>query len=310
MGTPEFAVASLKALLEEGLNVVGVITTPDKPAGRGRKPRPSAVKTFAEEKGLPVLQPERLQERTFLNRLKEFAPDLQVVVAFRMLPAIVWQLPELGTINLHASLLPQYRGAAPINRVLMNGESLTGVTTFFLKKDIDTGNIIDREKVPVREDETAGELHDELKEVGAALLVRSIRKVLRGRYRTVAQKSLVEGPLREAPKIRKEDRRIDWKEDVQKVHDQIRGLSPYPAAWTEVVTPDKTFSMKILRARKLDKQPGETPGSILDHSRNAFLIAASNGYIEPLELQPAGKGKISAQDFLNGYPVTVEWYCQ
>ena len=245
MGTPEFAVASLEALLASGSEIVGVVTAPDKPAGRGKKLTESAVKKYAAGRGLRVLQPTKLKDEAFLAELKSLGADLQVVVAFRMLPEVVWNMPPKGTINLHASLLPQYRGAAPINWVLINGEAESGVTTFFLKHEIDTGDILFTEKITLTGVETAGELHDRLKDKGAGLLVKTVKAIESGRYTELPQSQLAEGvELKSAPKLFKEDGEIDWNQSAEKIYNLIRGLSPVPGAYTTLQ--EKT--LKVFRA--------------------------------------------------------------
>ena len=236
MGTPDFAVATLKALVEEGKNIVGVITAPDKPAGRGRKIQESAVKKYAHENRLNVLQPEKLKNPEFVTELKALKADLQVVVAFRMLPEIVWNMPELGTFNLHGSLLPQYRGAAPLNWAVINGETKTGVTTFLLDQKIDTGKIIFKKEIDIWENDTVGTIHDSLMEIGAKLVVETVDALGNGNYKTIAQSEIMdEADIKHAPKIFKEDCKIDWANDVESVRNLIRGLSPYPAAWSNLV---------------------------------------------------------------------------
>ncbi|MDR1810192.1 MAG: methionyl-tRNA formyltransferase, partial [Prevotella sp.] len=239
MGTPEFAVGSLSALVENGYNVVGVITMPDKPAGRGHKLQASAVKEYALQQNLPLLQPEKLKDDFFLQQLSAWHADLQVVVAFRMLPEAVWSMPRLGTFNLHASLLPQYRGAAPINHAIINGEKETGATTFFLTHEIDTGNIIKQIRIPVRETDTAGSIHDELMKKGAQLVMDTVDMISEGHIETVPQEqfAIEESKLKPAPKIFRETCRIDWMKPATDIFNFIRGLSPYPSAWTELVYP-------------------------------------------------------------------------
>lgn len=295
MGTPEFAVASLDRLVETGKNVVAVITVPDKPAGRGQKLQESAVKQYAVSKGLPVLQPSKLKDPDFLKQLKEFNADLQVVVAFRMLPEAVWSMPSLGTINLHASLLPQYRGAAPINRAIMNGETETGVTTFFLKHEIDTGDLIFSEKVPIGEDETAGELHDKLMHTGAELLLRTVQAIENGAMPAMPQT----GPVKHAPKLFKEDCRIDWNQPVAALHNFIRGLSPYPAAFTEL----NGNMLKIYRAKKIAMPHHEIPGTFHTDGRTFLKVAATDGFISIEELQLEGKKRMKTEEFLRGYKI-------
>jgi methionyl-tRNA formyltransferase len=299
-GTPEIAVASLDRILKAGYNVVAVVTVPDKPAGRGLQVRSSAVKTYASVHDLPVLQPEDLKDPVFLQELASIAADLQVVIAFRILPREVWSVPALGTFNLHASLLPQYRGAAPINRAIMNGETESGVTTFFLEDTVDTGNILFQEKVSVGPDETAGELHDKLMETGAELVVKTIGAIQAGNVHPVRQP--VDGPLKKAPKIRKEDCKIDWNADVRIIHNFIRGLSPYPGAYTEISTPTGQ-SLMIRVFRSLPEVSGEStdPGSVFSDGRTYLKISGSNGYIKVTELQIPGKKALRIDDFLRGF---------
>ena len=300
MGTPEFAVATLKAMLDAGANVVGVITAPDRPAGRGMKLQPSAVKQYAVENGLKVLQPTNLKSADFLNELKELNATLQVVVAFRMLPEAVWNMPEKGTFNLHASLLPQYRGAAPINWAVINGEKQSGVTTFFLKHQIDTGNIIFQEKVDISENETAGELHDKLMTVGAKLVVKTLEAIESGNAPSIPQNT-IKGELKEAPKIFKETCRIDWNRPADDVFNLIRGLSPYPAAFTTLVSNgEEEIGLKIFKARKTDKgQPGAVGQITVEHHQ--MFIKCADGWMEILELQMAGKKRMETQAFLRGF---------
>jgi methionyl-tRNA formyltransferase len=297
MGTPDFAVASLEALLEAGTEVVGVVTAPDKPAGRGQKLSESAVKQFAVEKGLKVLQPEKLKNPDFLAELKALNADLQVVVAFRMLPEVVWSMPPKGTINLHASLLPQYRGAAPINWAIINGEKESGVTTFFIKQEIDTGAILFVEKITIDENTTAGEYHDRLMNKGAGLLVKTVKAIESGRYTEQPQEQLIEGQeLKHAPKIFKEDCRIDWNQPVEKVYNLIRGLSPYPASYTDLN--GKTF--KLYKAVKETEQPTVEPGGYLTDNKTYLKFACANGYIQVTDVQLEGKKRMGVEEFLRG----------
>ena len=246
MGTPEFASTSLRRLVEEGYNVVAVVTTPDKPAGRGQKMHQSDVKLTALELGLPILQPEKLRDETFLESLKELNPDLGVVIAFRMLPEVVWAMPKFGTFNLHASLLPEYRGAAPINWAIINGEKRTGVTTFLLNHEIDKGAIIEQESIDILPDDNIGSLYDKLMNIGSALVTRTVDKIAEGNYTTVEQMHIDESTLKPAPKIFKEDCRIDWSKGAESIHNLVRGLSPYPAAWSPLfIDGQECGSMKI-----------------------------------------------------------------
>jgi methionyl-tRNA formyltransferase len=300
MGTPEFAVASLNKLVETGCNIVGVITAPDKAAGRGMQLQQSAVKIYAVEKGLHILQPEKLKNPEFLAELKSLQADLQIVVAFRMLPEVVWDMPPLGTINLHGSLLPQYRGAAPINWAIINGEKETGVTTFKLQQEIDTGDILLAEKIAIRADETASELHDEMKEIGAALLLKTVQGFMDGSLKETPQIFSVE--LKHAPKIFTETCKIDWTKPVDEVYNLIRGLAPYPAAFTFL----EEKKLKIYKAEK-NSVDGQTEtvrplaGSYKTDKKTNLQFACADGYINILELQLEGKKKMNVEDFLRGY---------
>ena len=297
LGTPEFAVASLEALVENGFSVAAVVTSPDKPAGRGLKLTESAVKRYALGKNIPVLQPIKLKDPDFLEKLRSFQADIQVVVAFRMLPELVWAMPRLGTINLHGSLLPQYRGAAPINRAIMNGETITGVTTFKLQQEIDTGNILLQEEIPIGIDENAGELHDRMKKIGAALTVTTIRELIFGELTEKPQPLKTTHDLKTAPKIFSEDCAIQWSDSTKKIYDQIRGLSPYPGAFTLF----NGKMMKIFRSKSELTHHGRVPGLIDIETNNLFRFTTSDGYIYPEDLQPEGKKRMSVIDFLRGY---------
>ncbi|MFI5163034.1 MAG: methionyl-tRNA formyltransferase [Sphingobacteriales bacterium] len=297
MGTPEFAVASLDALIAAGSQIVGVVTAPDKPAGRGQKVNESAVKQYAAAKGLTILQPEKLKNEQFLEELKALKADLQVVVAFRMLPEVVWNMPALGTINLHASLLPQYRGAAPINWVLINGEKESGVTTFFLKHDIDTGDVLFTEKVTLTGRETAGELHDRLMAKGAGLLVKTVKGIESGRYTELPQTQLAEGgELKHAPKIFKDDCKIDWNQPAKKMYNFIRGLSPYPTAFTTLQ--DKT--LKIFRAEYEVTETCKQPGEFLSDNKTYLRFVATDGFVSVTDIQMEGKKRMGVEEFLRG----------
>ncbi|MBS7564621.1 methionyl-tRNA formyltransferase [Mucilaginibacter sp. Bleaf8] len=297
MGTPEFAVASLDALLEAGCEVVGVVTAPDKPAGRGQKLGESAVKQYAVAHGLPVLQPEKLKNPEFLEQLKALNADLQVVVAFRMLPEVVWNMPSKGTINLHASLLPQYRGAAPINWAIINGEPESGVTTFFLKHEIDTGDILFVEKVGITDDTTAGEYHDRLMAKGAGLLVKTVKAIESGRYTENPQEQLIEGQeLKHAPKIFKDDCRINWNQPIDKVYNLIRGLSPYPTAFTEL----NGKTLKVFRAEKEYAAPEAEPGTFVSDNKTFLKFVCDNGYLNLTDVQLEGKKRMGVEEFLRG----------
>ena len=294
MGTPDFAVASLRALVDSGFDVVGVVTAADKPAGRGQKLQESAVKQYAVAKGITVLQPLKLKDPIFIEELKSLSADLQVVVAFRMLPTIVWDMPSKGTINLHASLLPQYRGAAPINHAIINGETESGVTTFFLKHEIDTGDVIFSERVPIGDNETAGELHDKLMDVGAGLLVKTVTAIASGDFKEKPQPEHEE--LKHAPKIFKDDCAINWNQPAKTVFNMIRGLSPYPTAYTKLN--DKT--LKIFRAELEDNEPGIAAGGFLTDGKSFLKFATKDGFIRLLDIQYEGKKRMSVEEFLRG----------
>lgn len=294
MGTPDFAVASLDAIVQANFDVVAVVTAPDKPAGRGQKLNESAVKKYAVEKGIPVLQPEKLKNPEFIEELRSYQADLQVVVAFRMLPEIVWNMPAKGTINLHGSLLPQYRGAAPINHAIINGEKESGVTTFFLKQEIDTGDIILSDSVPIADDETAGDLHDKLMVVGANLLVKTLHAVEANNITEQPQPQ--NDDLKHAPKIFKEDCKIDWNNPAQTIHNLIRGLSPYPTAFT--ILNDK--NLKVFKAEIEDKEPGIVAGGFLTDGKTYLKFAAKDGFIKLLDIQYEGKKRMLIEDFLRG----------
>jgi len=298
MGTPEFAVASLDALVQAGCNVVGVITAPDKPAGRGMKLTESAVKKYAVEKGLRLLQPEKLKNPSFLDELQNLGTDLQVVVAFRMLPEVVWNMPPMGTINVHGSLLPAYRGAAPINWVIINGEKETGVTTFKLQQQIDTGNILLQEKIPIGDDETAGELHNRMKEVGAKLLVKTVKAIADKSIEEVPQKNESLGEAQKhAPKIFTDTCKIDWTKSTGEIYNLIRGLSPYPAAFTFLQ--DKL--LKVYKAKKESAAHQTEPGSYETDGKTYIRFACADGYIYVLEVQLEGKRRMGIEEFLRGY---------
>lgn len=303
MGTPEFAVASLDRLVKAGCKIVTVITAPDKPAGRGMEMQQSAVKKYAVKKGLPVLQPEKLKEPSFIGSLHSLNADIQIVVAFRMLPEIVWSMPAMGTINVHGSLLPQYRGAAPINWAIINGEKYTGVTTFKLKQEIDTGDILLNEKIEIGENETAGELHDKMKEVGAELLLRTIKGISEGSLKEQPQLPVVGGQsseLRHAPKLSTETCIINWNKNVDEVHNLVRGLSPYPTAFTTL----ENKKLKIYRAEKINEKPGIDPRNYETDGKSYLRFACNNGYIKITELQLEGKKRMAVEDFLRGYRFT------
>jgi methionyl-tRNA formyltransferase len=302
MGTPDFAVATLRALVENDHNIVGVITAPDKPAGRGRKIRTSAVKQYALEQGLTLLQPTNLKDQTFLSELESLQPDLQIVVAFRMLPKVVWQMPPLGTFNLHASLLPEYRGAAPINWAIINGETRTGVTTFFINEDIDTGAIIRQKEVEISKSDTAGDLHDKLMTQGSLLVLETVKLISEGSVLPMEQSG---AEFKPAPKLNKENCRIDWTQPLESVYNQIRGLSPYPAAWTLLSTDKGQTECKILEAAILQEEHDLKPGSILA-TKKEIRVAVEKGYVKIERLQLSGKRKMDAVSFLNGFTFSEE----
>lgn len=305
MGTPDFAVAGLETLVNSDHLVVGVITSADKPAGRGRKLAISAVKKYALEKELPILQPTNLKDEVFLAALKALNADLQVVVAFRMLPKAVWQMPALGTFNLHASLLPQYRGAAPINWAIINGENTTGVTTFFIDEKIDTGAIIMQEETAIGPDTTAGELHDRLMELGAILILKTVEGIAAGEVQTIIQPSY--GGLKPANKIYKDTCRIAWDASLLDIHNFIRGLSPYPAAWTEFVN-DGTISTIKIRKAKMHKDPNTRPIGTIVTDKNRLLVSVKDGVLELLEVQFPGKRSMAVADLLNGLEIVKSAY--
>jgi len=336
MGTPEFAVESLRALVESGHQVVGVVTAPDRPAGRGLKVSESAVKKYAVSVGLPVLQPEKLKNPGFLRQLAALNPDLQVVVAFRMLPEVVWAAPRLGTFNLHASLLPQYRGAAPLNWALIHGETETGVTTFLLSHEIDTGQILFREKEPIHPSDTVGDLHDRLMLRGARLVVKTVEALATGDYAPVPQEALISaaGALKAAPKIFREDMHISWNAPAEQVRNLIRGLSPWPAAWTTLRHRAGTahMEMKIYGAETgapgVPSTPGETntpgasqgplktgapaettipPGTIRTDGKRYLEVACADGWLRITDLQLSGRKRMKTEEFLRGFPGAEEF---
>lgn len=313
MGTPEFAVESLKRLVEGGYQVVGVITMPDKPMGRhGSVLQPSPVKQYAVSQGLKVLQPEKLKNEEFLEELRALKADLQIVVAFRMLPEVVWNMPRLGTFNLHASLLPQYRGAAPINWAVINGETETGITTFFLKHEIDTGEIIDQVRVPIADTDNVEVVYDKLMKLGGDLVVKTVDAILEGNVKTIPQEQLATvAELRPAPKIFKETCRIDWNAGVKKVYDFVRGLSPYPAAWTELHQGEAApMSLKIFETEKVFTPHSLKPGTVVTDKKTYFHIASTDGFLRVLSLQLAGKKRMDVADFLRGYRHVEDSYVE
>ncbi len=302
LGTPEFGVASLSALIEAGLNIVAVVTAPDRPAGRGMKPKLSAVKLYAVDKQIPVLQPEKLKDPEFLKALTALQPDIQVVVAFRMLPETVWNLPPMGTVNLHASLLPQYRGAAPINWAVINGEKETGLTTFQLQHAIDTGDILLQEKITIGEEETAGELHDRMMVQGGALLMTTVKGLFAGTLQPTSQQSLIENNaslIRHAPKITRDMCRIDWTKSTRDVFNFVRGLAPHYGAYT-------MFNDKMLKIFRSKKEPGPMslpPGLFTTDYQTYLKFACADGFLSIIELQMEGKKKMSVEEFLRGFRI-------
>lgn len=311
MGTPDFAVESLRALVEGGYHVVGVITMPDKPMGRhGSVLQPSAVKEYAVSVGLPVLQPEKLKDEAFLDALRAWSADLQIVVAFRMLPEVVWNMPRLGTFNLHASLLPQYRGAAPINWAVINGDTETGATTFFLTHEIDTGKIIRQRHLPIADTDDVGIVHDRLMALGAGLVTETVDLLLEGKTDAIPQEEFYKDPseLRSAPKIFKDTCRIDWSWPMKRIYDFIRGLSPYPAAWTDLVATDGTRQvLKIYRAEKRLVEHDLPVGSLHTDLKSYVDVAVEGGFLRLLSLQLAGKKRMNVTDFLNGFKQVADY---
>ena len=303
MGTPEFAVPSLRALVAGGYNVVAVVTTPDKPAGRGQKLHESDVKIAARELGLPILQPVKLRDEEFVEAMRALQPDLGIVIAFRMLPEVIWAMPRLGTFNLHASLLPQYRGAAPINWAIINGETETGVTTFLLNHEIDKGAILDQVRVPIGPEDTVGTMYERLMNLGTSLVTRTVDRIAAGDITPVEQQSVDERTLHPAPKIFKEDCRIDWTRPGKRIVDFIRGLSPYPAAWTEMYREGNAApsTVKIFSATFEQAQHDEPCGTIESDGRTLIRVACADGWITLGELQLAGKKRLAVRELLLGW---------
>ena len=309
MGTPEFAVASLDALVKAGCNIVGVLTAPDKPGGRGMQLQQSAVKKYAVEQNLKILQPEKLKDTDFLTELKSLNADLQIVVAFRMLPEVVWSMPPMGTVNLHGSLLPQYRGAAPINWAVINGEKETGVTTFKLKHEIDTGDILLQESFPIGENETTGEVHDKMKEIGAKLLLKTVEGIAEGSLKETPQSSESDSRLmthdskllKHAPKLHTDNCRINWSDTVENIHNLIRGLSPYPGAFTII----NEKMLKIFLTKKDIAIPETTEGDYVTDGKTFLKFTCTDGYISLLEVQLEGKKKMMIDEFLRGFRRTI-----
>jgi len=310
MGTPEFAAYTLETLYANGYNIVGVITTPDKPSGRGKKIHVSAVKLFAVQHHLNLLQPENLKDENFITKLNQLQADIQIVVAFRMLPEIVWSLPKYGTINLHASLLPQYRGAAPINWAIINGETITGVTTFFINDKIDTGNILFDDEVEILPSDTFGDLHNKLMKGGADLLLKTMNAISANSIHPIQQETRqinIEA-LKTAPKIFKNDCKITWTKSAQAIYNFIRGLSPYPAAYTELVSPSSDkYSIKIFKGHVVSHETYEIPGSIHTDGKTFLEVACFDGWISIDHLQLMGKKSMEVDQFLRGFPINDEW---
>jgi len=305
MGTPDFAVEPLKALVDGGYNVVGVITMPDKHSGRGMKLQYSPVKQYALEASIPLLQPEKLKNPEFIEELRSLQADLQIVVAFRMLPEVVWNMPKLGTFNLHASLLPQYRGAAPINWAIINGDKESGITTFFLTHEIDTGDVIQQERVAISTEDTAGDLHDTLMTLGSKLVVETVDNIIEGNLTPIPQDKLIAqdpNELRAAPKIFKETCRIDWNKPVESVYNHVRGLSPYPAAWSEIQFPSgDTQMIKIYQSTIERVEVTEPVGTLITDGKRVLKVALADGYLHLDSVQLAGKKRVPAGDFIRGF---------
>lgn len=298
MGTPDFAVAPLKKLIENNYNIVGVVTAPDRPAGRGQKLNQSAVKQYAVAQELKVLQPTNLKDESFITALQALKANLQVVVAFRMLPKVVWQLPEYGTFNLHASLLPDYRGAAPINWAVINGEQKTGVTTFFIDEKIDTGEIILQDSTAIEADENAGSLHDRLMAIGSDLVLKTVKQIENGTVSTKPQPPVTN--LKSANKLNKDNCKIDWSDTIDNIYNKIRGLSPYPAAWSILINQEQKLNLKIYKAEKEIAEHTYSIGRVLS-SKKDIKVAVDTGFIKILELQLPGKKKMDAKALLNGF---------
>ena len=302
MGTPEFAVASLRRLVDEGYNVVAVVTTPDKPAGRGQKLHESDVKVAARELGLPILQPEKLRSEEFVSAMQELRPDLGIVIAFRMLPEVIWAMPRLGTFNLHASLLPQYRGAAPINWAIINGETETGITTFLLNHEIDKGAIINQQAMPILPEDNIGTMYDKLMTAGCDLVVDTVEKIASGNYTPVEQMYIDESTLKPAPKIFKEDCRIDWSWSGERIVNFVRGLSPYPAAWAAMQKQgEEVGSAKIFEVSLTAKESSDVVGTIYCDGKERIEVRCSDGIIHIHSMQMAGKRRMTNRELLLGF---------
>lgn len=309
MGTPDFAVETLRLLVERQYNVVAVVTMPDKPAGRGHKIQYSPVKQYALSVGLPILQPEKLKDEAFIEELRSYKADLQIVVAFRMLPQIVWDMPPMGTFNLHASLLPQYRGAAPLNWAIMNGDKETGITTFFLTHEIDTGKVIQRRSIPIADNDNVGVIHDKLMCMGAEMVCETVDNIIADNITAIPQEELMtDQPLRPAPKIFKETCHLDFTRNVIELHNQVRGLSPYPAAWCEFVSPDENITgVKVFETSIQECQHNKPYGAIITDGKRNIQIACERGLLNILSLQLAGKKRLSAEELLRGFRLTNEY---
>ena len=302
MGTPEFAVASLKRLVEEGYNIVAVVTTPDKPAGRGQRMHESDVKVAARELGLPILQPEKLRDPEFVQTMQELQPDLGIVIAFRMLPEVIWAMPRYGTFNLHASLLPQYRGAAPINWAIINGERETGITTFLLNHEIDKGAIIGQRKMPILAEDNIGTMYDKLMTEGCDLVVETVEKIAAQDFTPIEQMHIDEATLKPAPKIFKEDCKIDWSWEGERIVNFVRGLSPYPAAWTLMyLNGEEKGSAKIFEVRFSPNKGNGNIGEIISDGKEQIAVVCSDGLIEIRSMQMAGKKRMSNKELLLGF---------
>lgn len=310
MGTPDFAVEPLRRLVEDKYNVVGVVTMPDKPAGRGHKLQFSPVKQYAVDNNLHVMQPEKLKAEEFVNELRSLNADLFIVVAFRMLPEVVWAMPRLGTFNLHGSLLPQYRGAAPLNWAIINGEKRTGITTFFLTHEIDTGKIIDQQVIAIEDSDNVGTIHDKLMVMGGDLVIKTVKAILWGGIKTIPQEELYasESELKPAPKIFKETCHLDFNNPTENIHNLVRGLSPYPAAWANLSAEGKEdLQMKIYETKKEICQHNETPGTLVTDGKKFLKVATKDGYLHLLQIQVPGKKRLSIEDFLRGFRFDAEY---
>lgn len=311
MGTPEFAVASLRRIVEEGYNVVAVVTTPDKPAGRGQKLHESDVKVAAKELGLPILQPEKLRDPEFVKTMEELKPDLGIVIAFRMLPEVIWAMPKYGTFNLHASLLPQYRGAAPINWAIINGEKETGITTFLLNHEIDKGAIVGQWREPILPEDNIGTMYDKLMTKGCDLVVETIEKIASGNYEVIEQMHIDESTLKPAPKIFKDDCHIDWSWEGERIVNFVRGLSPYPAAWTTLTQDgEERGSAKIFEVEFEPRESGMAIGEITSDGREEIAVRCNDGLIHIRSMQMAGKRRMSNHDLLLGFRDIDSYTCK